>query len=85
MKSTKQLPCEKYALFVQEEDTIWLIYTVTSLVSYINATLNFAIYFFSGRRFREKIIRMLRCQQSNDLAFGEPNPSLLYSASFHAS
>ncbi|KAH3849427.1 hypothetical protein DPMN_091827 [Dreissena polymorpha] len=85
MKSTRQLPCEKYALFVHEEDTIWLIYTVTSLVSYINTTVNFAIYFFSGRRFREEILRMLRCQQSNGRAFGEPNPSSLYSASVHAS
>ncbi|KAH3703792.1 hypothetical protein DPMN_078838 [Dreissena polymorpha] len=85
MKAKRQLPCDKYAQFIREEDTIWLIYTVTSLVSYINATLNSAIYIVSGRRFREEILRMLRCQQSTGRALGESNPLSLYDVSAQAS
>jgi len=60
--ATRSLDCHDYTRFLHETDVIWFWYTVTSLVSYTNATVNFLMYVASGERFRREIVGLLLCQ-----------------------
>lgn len=59
---TRQLPCDRYEDYTYHNDIIWFWYSVTSLLSYTNATCNFIMYVLSGSRFRGEVKALLCCQ-----------------------
>ncbi|KAH3814937.1 hypothetical protein DPMN_143455 [Dreissena polymorpha] len=52
---------DPYAAY-NDAEYIQFLYDVSVLVSYFNATFNFAIYVFSGSRFRAELRSLLCCK-----------------------